>query len=276
MKAALIVPNAHLDTHGHGDLHLLLAHLMKVKSYVSHYQTERLKGAYLILDNSAHEYREGIGAAELLKFALKVKAQEIVVPDVLDDGPATVARAVEALEDWFEGTPSPDMYELNPVLMYVPQGAGKGEYWECVQELIDLHIYMAKRKHSRRDFVLGVSKDYDDFSGGLMEILDTLEIIKDEMWADKEIRMHCHILGWARHLWCYTDLARKHKWIRSTDSCKPFQYAIHNLELEPGEDPPPYPKRHATGFHKAVLDSDQLQIADRNIQVFRDVAGGRV
>ena len=99
MKAALIVPNAHLEEFGQGDLHLLLAHLMSNKVYREHYQKQRLHGAYLILDNSAHEYKEGINAAKLLRQAMRVRAQEIVVPDVLDDGPATVERAMQALEE---------------------------------------------------------------------------------------------------------------------------------------------------------------------------------
>jgi len=244
--------------------------------YREHYQKQRLHGAYLILDNSAHEYKEGINAAKLLRQAMRVRAQEIVVPDVLDDGPATVERAMQALEEWYEGDSAEDMHELNPCLMYVPQGKDKEEYWLCIQELIDLHLYIAQRKNSRRDIVIGVSKDYQDLDGGLLEILDIVKDLRENLWADKEIRMHCHLLGWSRNLWVYGEIAKKHSWIRSTDSCKPFQYAMHGMKLWPSEEPPPYPKRHRTDFHKAVLDKKQLKIAGHNCRVFAQAAAGKL
>lgn len=276
MKAALIPPIPNLDPFGRGDLHLLLAHLFKNKEYLHHYMQQRLGGAYLILDNSAHEFKTGVGAVELLNAALSVSAQEIVVPDVLDQGPETVERAVEALETWYENEEDTRIYNLNPVLMYVPQGRDVEEYYQCMEELVQLHEYMAKRKDTRRDFVLGISKDYDEWPCTLMEILETVEGVKDSLWEDKEIRMNVHLLGWSRNLWNLNTYARRFPWIRSTDSCRPFNYALNNIQLDPHSDPPPYPKRHRTHFYKQRLSAFQVDYAVHNVEVFKAAAEGRL
>lgn len=273
MKAAIIPPIPHLGQFGTGDIHLLLAHLMDNTLYHLHYKTQRNLGKYLILDNSAHEFKEGCEADELAAFARLLGVQEVIVPDVLDNGPRTVDRAVDALEMWFERG-SNLMGTLNPTLMYVPQGVNREEYYGCMKELIDLHLLVAKKEHVRDEFVLGISKDYEDFPGGLYEILVEVERMRSDL-RDKGHKMQVHILGWHRNLWVLGDLARSFPWIRSTDSCKPFQYAMAGITLDPSKEPPVYPGRHAVEFFETILDRRHLTIAGKNCAVFRIQAEGR-
>lgn len=276
MKAALIPPTPNLPDFGQGDIHLLLAHLFKNKAYSAHYTTERERGAYLILDNSAHEFGEGLRPHTLLDCACAVRAQEVVVPDALDDSALTVQKAVEALEEWFERDDQ-RIRELNPALMYVPQGKDLDDYYACMEELIHLHEYMAHRKDTRRDFVLGISKDYDQWSCTLMEILETVEGVRESLWEDKEIKMHVHLLGWPKNLWNLNVYARRFPWIRSTDSCRPFQYAAHAILLDPyAEHLPPYPKRHRTAFYTKALNEEQIDFARHNVEVYKAAAEGRL
>lgn len=273
MKAALIPPNYHLAEFGQGDLHLLLVHLCDSQTYVHHYELQRERGAYLILDNSAHEFSEGQDCIKIAAWAKRLNVQEVVVPDVLDNGPATVERAIEALEIWYE-TKSSLMSELNPALMYVPQGTKQEEYYDCMTELIRLHRYVAKKRGIKRDFVLGISKDYEDFPGGLDNILQTVEIVRHGLWEADNTRMHVHILGWHRHLWVLNDLAKNFSFVRSTDSAKPFVYALNNILLDPESDPPPYPGRHATAFFKKKMSAFQIDYAWQNCITFQRAANG--
>lgn len=274
MKVTPIPPIAHLEGFGTGSMHLLLAHLCDDPVYIRHYKRQRLLGAYLILDNSAHEFKAGGTPEELAAFARILRTQEVVVPDVLDQGPATVERATDALETWFERGANL-MGTLNPSLMYVPQGVTSDEYYECMEELISLQVYIAKRRNIRRDFVLGISKDYEDFPGGLDEILGTVGRVRESLWDEKEIRMHVHLLGWHRKLWVLRDLAVKYPWVRSTDSNKPFQYAMKNISLDMEQDPPPYPGRHATKYFYTTMTTHQMAIARHNVAVFKAVGEGR-
>lgn len=272
MRAAVIPPIPHLGEFAVGAMHLLLAHLCDNPDYVRHYKEVRKNGAYLILDNSAHEFKEGCGPEELAAFARVLRAQEVVVPDVLDNGPATAERATEALETWFENGRNL-MGTLNPSLMYVPQGVSKDEYFDCMEELIRLQVYMARKKHLRRDFVLGISKDYQDFPGGLEEILSVVGRVKETLWDEKEIKMSVHILGWHRQLWILRDLAAKFPWVRSTDSCKPFQFAMAGIALDPDLPPPTYPGRHAVDYFSTRLTGRNLNKARINVEIFRKTAG---
>lgn len=271
MKAALIPPIPDLRRYGQGNFHLLLSHLLKDKRYFDHYEDQRKKGAYLVLDNSAHEDGEGTDAEVLLFNGMAMRAQEIVVPDVLDKGPETVERATEALEMWFEGTSTVNhrlIHELSPALMYVPQGRNEREWRDCLDDLIRMHLYVARRHEYRPNFVIGLSKDYEVWDGGLLNLIDDhLEPLA------KQFKCKVHLLGWGRKCWNLADIARKHPWIRSTDSAKPFVYARARINLWAHiEDlPPTYPGRAEDYFEKALTPT-QREFAENNVDLFKRLA----
>lgn len=269
MKAALIPPIPHLTQFGTGTFHLLLSHLVEDGRYFHHYQAQRGHGAYLVLDNSAHENREGETPAKLLKQAAALCAQEVVVPDCLEDGPRTVELAVTTLEAWFERPRASSLIErLNPALMYVPQGKDSLEWAQCLRELVLLHGFMSKRANIRKDFVIGLSKDYEVWPGGLLGLLD------DHLWplvqalSKKSVKVNVHLLGWGRDLAALRKISKAHPWIRSTDSAKPFVYAMNGIGLDYMlEEIPPYPGRPSDYFTRQMT-MGQANLAGDNIRVF--------
>lgn len=266
MKAALIPPIPHLQEFGRGNFHLLLNHLLQDKKYIDHYIEQRKRGAYLVLDNSAHEFGMGDDPLTLIYNASVLKAQEVVVPDVLDDGPATVDRAVEALEAWYENDLL--IYDLMPALMYVPQGATYPEWSKCLNDLLRLHAFTCKRyKRIRKTPVIGLSKDYEKWDGGLMRLIDN-------HLAPMRKHIQVHMLGWGRDLWKLYEIARVHPWIRSTDSAKPFVYAQSRIRLEYGEIIPQYPGRHHTEYFHKKLTPFQLGFARHNVAMFVGSSAG--
>lgn len=274
MKAALIAPIPHLHDFGRGPFHLLLTHLLTETKYREHYRNERSCGSYLVLDNSAHERGAGEDPTTLLKAGFYLDAQEIVVPDVLFDAEGTIEACLTAHETWFEnGSEILDSYA--PAFMYVPQGKDKNDWSVCFDSLVKIHGYCSRKYSLRRDLVIGVSKDYDSWDGGLMRLIDEDIVPMREQLAQSGIKMHVHLLGWMRNLWNLQVIARTHPWIRSTDSAKPFVYALSNTNLLNWvtKEPPAYPKRKDNYF-QARMTSPQKKFAENNAWAFTQAAEG--
>lgn len=277
MKAALIPPIPMLDTYATGSFHLLLSHLMEFQRYRDHYIEQRKNGAYLVLDNSAHEFQVGQSAEDLRTLSLALNTQEVVIPDKLFDADKTVDNALQTLELWYESGDE-RMSDLNPALMYVPQGGTELQWVSCARELVRMHCFMVKRhKGFRRSFVLGISKDYDgEWDGGILPVLrDYIQPLRTALWAEREIKMHVHMLGWMRDLWVLASIAREFPWIRSTDSAKPFVYALNEITLNPDHPSPLYPTRPPGYFH-IPLDGTIKSRATRNVKVFQEIAKGNI
>jgi len=276
VKAALIPPVPALHLFGNGDFHLLLSHLFDNEAYVKHYMQQRAKGAYLVLDNSAHENGSGDDPESLMFKACQIRAQEIVVPDVLDDADATIELALQAHETWYEKRPSTSEIVRDKALMYVPQGANYEDWKHCLHNLVRIHLFMAKKYELKQAFVVGVSKDYEVWDGGLMRLLDDDLVPLRQDLLRHDIRMQCHMLGWGRKLWALDEIARKHSWIRSTDSAKPFVYALDatNLYRRLHDIPPVYPKRPENYFD-LNLSKSAVHLARENVRVFKALAEGR-
>lgn len=276
MKAAVIPPIHHLREFGDGSFHLLLTHLLGSPRYRSHYKTQRRLGAYLVLDNSAHEQGRGQDPTTLLKAGFDLDAQEIVVPDVLDDAGATIEHCLAAHEEWFENGAAKDMLDVySPAFMYVPQGKNVADWRECLYSLVRIHEYCARKYSLRRDIVIGVSKDYDVWPGGLKNLIGEYIVPQRNRLEYNGVKMHVHMLGWSRNLWNLQSIARAYPWIRSTDSAKPFVYALANRNLlnSVKGEPPEYPKRNKNYFSQKMSPS-QNSFAHNNVWVFRQAAEG--
>lgn len=271
----MIPPIPALRDHGVGDFHLLLSHLLGDPRYLLHYKQQRENGAYLVLDNSAHEHGAGDNAGNLALCAKELNAQEVVVPDVLEKAEATADAAVTAHETWHEGMDN-TMRALDPALMYVPQGENYEAWQLCLTELVAIHAYASNKYGIRRDFVLGISKDYEVWDGGVLKLLQE-DIFPLRATLLKEgIRVNVHLLGWGRHLWRLEEIAVACPWVRSTDSAKPFVYALKGIELMDAYirgEVPNYPRRPKNYFSRHM---QQATLAQRNADLFKSLASGRV
>lgn len=277
MKTALIPPIPELSVFGVGDFHLILTHLLDTPQYWAHYYNQRNEhGSYLVLDNSAHEHGEGEDALAVMNWAWDLQVQEVVVPDHLADAASTVEKAIQAHEVWFEGSKLSPLAELNPNLMYVPQGQNSDEWVDCLDQLIGIHLHTSKRFPIRRGFVIGISKDYETWDGGILKLL--IEDVHPRMrnlQAVKGVWPRVHLLGWGRQLWKLKEIAKYCPWIRSTDSAKPFVYALSNKKLNPdAKRIPIYPTRPDDYFSRSFT-AKQLQCATHNVELFFNLAQGR-
>lgn len=274
MRSAIIPPIAHLDEFAGGDeFHLVLSHLLEVdRRYLRFYQQQRLKGSYLVLDNGAHENTSGEDILDLLSKAEAIRASEIVLPDTLFDHRATVRGIENALAQMCG--PGQEVFGgmAYPTCMLVPQGRTFEEWERCFQDLVSAYVQTQVQVPFLfpRSPVIGISKDYEIWDGGIPRLLEYLEPFRDWM------RFDVHLLGWGRRLHALPAMAAAFPWVRSTDSAKPFVYAMAGIILPERIDGsmgdyPEYPKRPGDYFARTMTD-EQKDYARNNVETFRRAA----
>lgn len=257
MNVGLISPIPHLEEFGRGSFHLILAHIAdQDRYYYRHYVEEAQRGAYVVLDNSAHEHGAGGKPEDLLDLGLKMGVSELVCPDVLDSYEGTIENTYKALEYFKANQDDLDNFQIR--LMMVPQAESTYKWGKCLQDLIREHI----RHFGARPFTIGISKDYEIWEGGLGHLIQTYV---EPAW--RQYKMDVHLLGWGRNLSELSSLSARFPWIRSTDSAKPFVYGMNEILLRMGENPE-YPRRPPDYFEREMTEL-QLDIARHNVNVFR-------
>lgn len=283
MHVALIPPTAELNRFCKGrPFHLLLSHLLSDPRYREFYEALKIDRALLgyttfySLDNSAHEHGSGDRVQNLVDWALRIDADEIVIPDQLFNSIVTVHQAKQAHQDLL--TSSHGVEEIAQLQrMYVPQGTTIDQYRYCAQRLVEEAMefeyrlsIQVREMPGRPPFTLGVSKDYEDFPGGLARVLeDVILPLKQDSGCE------IHLLGWGRNLTALSKIARHcGSMIRSTDSAKPFVFAQANIDLTSVRSPK-YPRRPKNYFDSGLgLSQRQVGIALANIRVFEQAAHG--
>lgn len=133
MKPATILPTPYLSLIKDEQYHMCLAHLIgKDEVYTEFYKnigkdTEK----YLIMDNGVIEGDQR-PIEELVKKALMLQADELILPDVFLDKDATLAKSYYAL-NYVKGN-----FPIK--IMAVPQGKNLDEWLECAIAMIDWDI----------------------------------------------------------------------------------------------------------------------------------------
>lgn len=143
MKLINIFPLGNLGMHYTQNMHMFLTHL--VEEYPFYAELAKNIPGYKILDNSLIELGGAVDLGRVLVAADYIGADEIILPDVFQNGPATidvVNQALSKLNDLYPNRSWP--YKL----MAVAQGKDEKEWYEC---------YMALMKNPDID-VIGIPK----------------------------------------------------------------------------------------------------------------------
>lgn len=131
MKLINIFPLGNLCLEYGQDMHMFLTHL--VEKYPMYADTALNVRGYKILDNSLIELGGSVALERVLAAAERIRADEIILPDVFQDGPATIKAVKESLQYLTERWPNRDWpYKL----MAVAQGKDIEEWLECYHELM--------------------------------------------------------------------------------------------------------------------------------------------
>lgn len=135
MKHAFIAPINYLHlVPEECDFHLVLAHLLKDKTYVDFYKKRKAKGDFIILDNSAFEFKRPVQGEEILKWIDEsgLEPDVVVAPDYpFQKGIATV----KSTEDFI--TRFQDRLPKGTKVMSVPQSEkGDVEDWISTYQIL--------------------------------------------------------------------------------------------------------------------------------------------
>lgn len=175
MKIATIVPTDHLRLIKRDDYCMALAHIaLKDREYRRWFRKTARSGRHVLLDNGAAELGAGMTSHVVLLAAKQVMAHEIVLPDVISDGDATLHTSQNAY-DMFVPKRNPSWR-----IMAVPQGKSLQEYRATVLEML-------KWPHVR---ALGISRFVVDLDV-VPDRLTLLEAIPEIVKSDRDI----HLLG---------------------------------------------------------------------------------
>lgn len=267
MRSIVIVPHTLLGspiTAAQTD-HLLLSHFVKASSwYRDFYRERREMGDYLILDNSAHEFGHGESIDTLLEQGSNLRAQEIVLPDVLFSSEGTIDRTWEAIRFILKHRDLPE--NMPTSWMVVPQGCDFLDWNGCLSRLMLLwETAKARRPEIFEQLVIGLSKDYSETFG-------TLDDCFTNVFAMKQVhRAQVHLLGWPKPLYTLPAIAQKYgNQIRTTDSSRPATFAMHGIGISHGLHHLEYPGRPENFFDFPLTD-DFVDLAYRNSCVYRDL-----
>lgn len=132
MKLINIFPLGNLGMHYTQDMHMFLTHL--VEKYPFYAKMAREIKGYKILDNSLIENAGvAVDLQRVLDAAAHINADEIILPDVFQDGPATMRAVHNAIEELLTIYPDGNFpYKL----MAVAQGRDEKEWYECYKFLL--------------------------------------------------------------------------------------------------------------------------------------------
>lgn len=202
MKFCSITPVKNASLMFEEEAVMLLAHLAEKHEDYSAIAAASEK--YKIMDNSIVELGGAFSMRRLVEQAEKCKADEIILPDVFENGPLTIERAIKSIK-WLKRKGLLKKYKL----MAVCHGKSRKEFAACFK-LLELIPEVG---------VIGIPKITQKWCG---ERRSLFEIFKN---SDKEI----HFLG------CYdsleeirglkSDLSVFSK-VRSLDTCLPSLLAL--------------------------------------------------
>jgi len=245
MQVATILPTAYLDLIKDRPYHMALAHLLgKDTDYATFYTDRAREGKFVILDNGVIETGKPMHIERVVEIACHMGAQEIILPDVIEDANATLDAACEAIEyarKHYDGK-----------LMGVPQGETLNDWIDCARHMLELDVD-----------TIGIPKRLTKIGGRD----GRLGALFDLGWLLRGREVH--LLGcWENPIEC-TMIARAAQTklivpIRGVDSAIPYVYARESMLISHGPRP-----SGAVDFSAHDADRDILV---RNIQIWEDSA----
>jgi hypothetical protein len=242
MKVALIPPKGYYD-YRESDYYLLLAQIEDT-TYRREYAGLPMK-SYVILDNGAAEGKL-VKDELLLQEAAHYGADEIVIPDVMYDGEATLERAREFIL-------SHDTSGLH--YMVVTQGKNLEEVLTTTSKILD----------EFPDATIGIPRHLITTCDNVMARYYVLQHIHERHGQTRKV----HLLGTNATFPSEVKyLTAAHSWVRGADTSMPFNYAIAGKELN-ARTSVERPEGYFDKVHK--IDPELLEY---NINTFMEWASG--
>jgi len=218
MQVATILPTAYLEVIKDRPYHMALAHLIgRDKTYTEFYARMVTENAFVILDNGVIETGRPMSIESIITKADMIGAQEIILPDVLEDAEATLDAVCETIEyarSHYKGK-----------LMAVPQGKTFEEWIDCAKLMLEMDVD-----------TIGIPKRLTKIAGRD----GRLNALRELAWSLRG--RDVHLLGcWENPIECtMIQRAADNKQIvpiRGVDSAIPYVYARDDMLISQGPRP---------------------------------------
>ncbi len=258
INVSVIAPAAYLRDFAAQDPatvhHVAAQRVLANPEYRAFFLEEAELGAAVIVDNGVFDLGEALPAASLVRAARAVRAQEIILPDVMHDGPGTILASDLAARQILEIT---DEFRLCAVV----DAAGDRE-WHQVYD------HFASRDYTGA-IAFPASRSREP----------SRELAKNRVAATAYLEENGRVipglvyrlLGFGRTGHLEPISQRAHAWISSVDGAAPVLLGMMGVRMLPRGpyDKPPTP-RVETVTH---IDPDRFALIRYNIQAVRDAAG---
>ncbi|MFJ8752174.1 hypothetical protein ACIREO_23000 [Streptomyces sp. NPDC102441] len=237
--------------------HVAAQHVLSDRAYRDFFRREAEHGAEIIVDNGLFDLGYSLPAADLVAAAQAVDAREIILPDVMRDGPATIKASDEAAREIRELS---DTYRLCVVL----HAADDEEWRRCYDAFVT------------RDYVGAIALPASRRPAPEEQLCRTrwtaTRYLEDRGLVDETIVYRLLGLGRTGHLELVEQ--REHEWIASVDGAAPVILGAMGVEMLPEG---PYEKPSTPRIERlGPIQQDRFDLIRRNIAVVRAAAGSSV
>ncbi|MET9879157.1 hypothetical protein ABZZ36_31700 [Actinacidiphila glaucinigra] len=238
--------------------HVAAQRVLSDEAYRAFFAREAERGAEIIVDNGLFDLGYALPPASLVEAALAVSAREIILPDVMRDGAATLKASEQAAREIREL--SGDAFRLCAVLH-----AADDEEW--------LRTYDAIVTSGWAGAIALPASRRPDPDGQLCRTRwRATAYLVDRGLVDDLIVYRMLGLGRTGHLEMLEQ--RQHPWISSVDGAAPVILGAMGIALLPEG---PYEKPSTPRIEKlGPIATDRFDLIRKNIAVVRAAAGSTV
>lgn len=237
--------------------HVAAQRVLTDGAYRAFFRREAHRGAEIIVDNGVFDLGHALPAADLIAAAQAVEACEIILPDVMRDGLATIKASDEAAREILDLS---DEFRLCVVL----HAASDQEWLRC-------YDYFASS-----DYVGAIALPASRRPAPEDQLCRTrwtaTRYLEDHGMVDDRIVYRLLGLGRTGHL----ELAeqREHEWIASVDGAAPVILGAMAIAMLPDG---PYKKPSTPRIENlGRIPEERFGLIRRNIAVVREAAGSSV
>ena len=261
IDVSVIAPAAYLDAFVAQEParvhHVAAQQVLTSPAYRAFFHREAQRGAEIIVDNGVFDLGHALPAADLITAARAVDAREIILPDVMGDGPATIKTSDEAarhIRDLSEG------FRLCAVV----HAADNQEWLRCYDHFassayVGAIALPASRRRAPEDQLCRTR-------------WRATRYLEDRGMVEERIVYRLLGLGRTGHLELVEQ--REHEWIASVDGAAPVILGAMGIEMLPGG---PYEKPRTPRIENlGPIPEDRFDLVRRNIAVLREAAGSSV
>ncbi|MBB1243579.1 hypothetical protein GL263_08390 [Streptomyces durbertensis] len=238
--------------------HVAAQRVLSDETYRAFFAREAERGAEIIVDNGVFDLGHALPAADLVAAGYAVGAREIILPDVMRDGAATLKASEQAAREIREL--AGDAFRLCAVLH-----AADDEEWRRTYDALVTGGFAGA-------IALPASRRPDPDRQLCRTRWAATSYLEDHGMVEDKIVYRLLGLGRTGHLELVEQ--REHEWISSVDGAAPVILGAMGIAMLPGGpyEKPPTPRIEKLG----PISTDRFGLIRGNIDVVRDAAGSRV